>query len=165
MADWPGAKVLQEAPREGYGMSDRNSKQILWREEFSIGVPSIDDQHKRLLALLNRLNSFDHEQAKHGPQASPLMEILENLNEYAAHHFLNEEALMRKHLVPDENTVNHIVAHRSYWTIILTLKNRLLKGDAKVNRDLVEYLNGWWINHILKTDREMGRELSRRGVE
>lgn len=146
-------------------MSDQNLEQILWREEFSIGVPSIDDQHKRLLAMLNQLNSFDHERASNDPETSHLMELLENLNEYAAGHFLNEEALMRKHLAPDENTVNHVVAHRSYWTIILTLKNRFLKGDAKVNRDLVEYLNGWWINHILKTDLEMGRELSRRGVK
>ncbi|TRZ57863.1 MAG: hypothetical protein D4S02_13345 [Rhodocyclaceae bacterium] len=145
-------------------MAKHEPKQIQWRDEFSVGVVGIDTQHKGLLDLLNRLNAFDHGQPPHDSKTTVLMGLLEDLNNYAVDHFLAEEALMRQHLPPDENTVNHVVAHRSYWTIILTLKNRLLRGDAKVNGELVEYLNRWWINHIQDTDQELGRELNRRGV-
>lgn len=145
-------------------MVQHESKHILWRAEFSVGVVSIDTQHQGLLSLLNRLNAFDHGEVSADPKATALIELLEDLNDYAADHFLNEEALMRQHLPPDAITIDHIVAHRSYWTIILTLKNRLLRGDVRVNGELVDYLNRWWINHIQATDQELGRQLNRRGV-
>lgn len=140
------------------------SRHIAWREEFSIGISDVDDQHKKLLGLLNEMNSFDHDRNSHASQANKLVEILDKLSDYAAHHFAQEELLMRKHLPADANAADHIVAHRTYWTIIVTLKNRLLKGDAKVNSELVAYLNRWWVDHILQTDQKMGRELNRRGV-
>ncbi|MBI5922933.1 MAG: bacteriohemerythrin [Betaproteobacteria bacterium] len=145
-------------------MPNRIGQKIAWRDEFSIGIPAIDDQHKQLLDLLNQLNSFDHGQNGQNAQPNRLVKMLDSLSEYAAHHFVQEEALMRDHLPVSDKTTDHIVAHRSYWTIIVALKNRLLKGDAKVNAELVEYLNHWWINHILKIDQDMGRELKLRGV-
>ncbi len=145
-------------------MTNGSEQKIAWRDEFSIGISAIDDQHKKLLDLLNQLNAFDHGQSGQSVQPNPLMNMLDSLSEYAAHHFSQEEALMRNHLPASKNTTDHIVAHRSYWTIIVALKNRLQKGDAKVNAELVDYLNRWWINHILKIDQDMGRELKLRGV-
>jgi hemerythrin len=145
-------------------MTNRSVQKISWRDEFSIGIPSIDDQHKKLLDLLNQLNTFDHGQSGQNAQPNPLVRMLDSLSEYAAHHFGQEEALMRDHLPASDKTTDHIVAHRSYWTIIVALKNRLLKGDAKINAELVDYLNRWWINHILIIDQDMGRELKVRGV-
>ncbi|MFA7280642.1 MAG: bacteriohemerythrin [Sterolibacterium sp.] len=145
-------------------MTNRSEQKISWRDEFSIGIATIDDQHKKLLDLLNQLNSFDHDQGGHGAQPNRLVKMLDSLSEYAAHHFVQEEALMRDHLPASDKTTDHIVAHRSYWTIIVALKNRLLKGDAKVNAELVDYLNRWWINHILNIDQDLGRELKLRGV-
>ena len=145
-------------------MSEQNPKQIYWRDEYSIGVPSIDGQHKRLLALLNQLNSYSESSGSDRIEPQRLSEMLDYLNEYAASHFVNEETLMRDHFPAEIDTTDHLVAHRSYWTIIAAMKSRLLKGDAKVNADLVEYLNRWWINHILRVDQEMGRELNRRGI-
>jgi hemerythrin-like metal-binding protein len=144
-------------------ISTQDSKQISWRDEYSIGIPHIDDQHKKLLGLLNQLNSFDPSPGSHASQSGKLVEMLDNLSEYAAQHFGQEEALMRSHLPAAASTAAHMVAHRTYWSIIVALKNRFLKGDEKVNSELVEYLNRWWINHILETDQQMGRELSRRG--
>jgi len=71
---------------------------------------------------------------------------------------------MREHIEANEDSVKHVVAHRSYWSIISTFKKRFEEGDEKVNEDLVEYLNRWWVNHILETDKQLGRELNRRGV-
>lgn len=145
-------------------MANQAARQISWRDEFSIGISSIDDQHKKLLGMLNQLNSIEHAQAGQARQPGKLVEMLDNLSEYAAHHFAQEEALMHTHLPDAESTTHHLLAHRTYWTIIVTLKNRFMKGDAKVNAELVEYLNRWWIDHILKTDQQMGRELKSRGV-
>ena len=137
---------------------------ILWRDEYSIGVADIDAQHRRLLELLNTLNALDPRHSPQARRAGNVMKLLDSFNEYAAYHFLSEEALMREHIEANEDTVKHIVAHRSYWSIISTFKKRFQQGDEKVNAELVEYLNRWWINHILETDQHLGRELNRLGV-
>lgn len=143
-------------------MSVPNS--ILWRDEYSVGVADIDSQHKRLLELLNKLNALNPERPAGAGRTGEVMKLLESFNEYAAYHFLSEEALMREHIDANEDSVKHIVAHRSYWSIISTFRKRFQEGDEKVNGELVEYLNRWWINHILETDQQLGRELNRHGV-
>lgn len=139
-------------------------KFIHWRDEYSVGVAEIDTQHQRLLELLNKVNALDPDQPAPTVRTDEVLKLLESFNEYAAYHFLNEEALMREHIEASEDTVRHIVAHRSYWSIISTFRKRFQEGDEKVNGELVEYLNHWWISHILETDRQLGRELNRRGV-
>jgi len=137
---------------------------IAWRNEYSVGVAEIDTQHKRLLELLNKVNALNPDRSSSAVRSGEVLRLLDSFNEYAAYHFLTEEGLMREHIEASEDTVKHVVAHRSYWSIISTFKKRFEQGDEKVNGELVEYLNRWWINHILETDQQLGRELNRRGV-
>lgn len=145
-------------------MVNQNSNPIPWREEFSVGIAEIDDQHKELLELLNQLNAIEHDHTGQNPESSPLAEALERFNHRAGSHFDHEEALMQKHLAADENTADHLVAHRSYWSVVVTLRNRLMAGDEKTSRELLQYVNRWWINHILQIDQEMGRSLTSLGI-
>ena len=46
-----------------------------WNEKLSVGVPSIDAQHKKLVAMLNEL--YDAMQAKHSQEA--LGKVLDGL--------------------------------------------------------------------------------------
>jgi len=92
------------------------------------------------------------------------MTLLEELNEYAVYHFLSEEKMMREHLPADEEIARHIAAHRSYWKIMADFKKRHQQGDTNVGQELLEYVNRWWLNHILETDKKMGAELNRLGI-
>lgn len=134
---------------------------IEWRAEYSVGVADIDSQHKRLIFLLNEMNLIDNVRRDRN---SHLMDLLEQLNEYAAYHFLGEEGLLREHLSSHEATAKHIAAHRHYWMTMADFRKRHQEGDPKVAEEVVEYLNRWWINHILETDRQMGAELNRLGI-
>ena len=137
---------------------------IRWSDDYATGVADIDSQHRRLLELLNTVNALNPEALPPVARTKETLKLLDAFNEYAAYHFLSEEALMREHVAANEDTVKHIVAHRSYWSIISSFKKRFADGDEKVNADLVDYLNRWWINHILETDQQLGRELNRLGV-
>ncbi len=57
-----------------------------WNENLSVGVPSIDEQHKALLALLNEL--FDSTQAGRGQAV--LGKVLKELADYTVYHFKYE---------------------------------------------------------------------------
>lgn len=65
---------------------------IVWSERFVVGIQEIDDQHKRLIRQLNRLEAAVLEGA-----AEPLIvEVLDFLEAYAAEHFAFEEAVMEQ---------------------------------------------------------------------
>lgn len=130
---------------------------ISWSDHYAVGVAEIDAQHQHLLDLLKRLSALDE-----SVNAAPLQVLLEEFNEYAAYHFLEEERLMRQHLPPDEAIAQHLAAHRSYWKIIGNFRSR--RQEPGVSRELREYLNRWWDNHILHTDKKLGAQLRQLGV-
>ena len=144
--------------------SSQNKQSLEWREEYSIGVTELDAQHKTLFALLQKLNAADSGFASEIARSSRLMTQLEELNEYAVYHLLSEEKIMREHLPPDEDSARHIAAHRSYWQIMSEFKLRHQQGDPNVGHELLDYLNRWWLNHILQTDKKMGAQLNVLGI-
>jgi len=140
------------------------AKQLLWSERYSIGVADIDTQHQALLDILNILNRTAEKELDTRRAKDLLWAIFEELNEYAAYHFLTEEKLLQDTLPTENATAKHIAQHRKYWVTIAEFKTRYREGDGRVVSDLVKFLNTWWIDHILGMDMQMGAELNRKGV-
>jgi len=65
-----------------------------WNERLSVGVASIDAEHKRLVGMLNEL--YDAMQARHSQEA--LGKVLDGLINYTASHFKHEEPLCQNRL-------------------------------------------------------------------
>lgn len=61
-----------------------------WRESVAIGIPEIDDDHKHLIGLLNRL----HFTVLAGAGPAAVGEVLDALAGRFTAHFRHEEALM-----------------------------------------------------------------------
>lgn len=137
------------------------AKQIAWSDLYATGITEVDAQHRALLYILNKLSRVA---LKEPDGKNALWPIFEELNEYAAYHFLSEEKLMQTHLPADTLTAKHIAQHREYWVKISDFKHRYKDGDTQVTGDLVSFLNTWWIGHIQGTDKQMGIELNRHGV-
>lgn len=143
---------------------DRTSgSPIEWRDEYAIGIEDIDAQHRALLKNLTKLEKLVDKRSATVPRKA-LLDALQELNEYAAYHFLSEESLLTAHLPATAETVRHMAAHRSYWSVIAEFRGRFEMGEAGVAEELLAYLKRWWIGHILETDRKMGRELNRLGI-
>ncbi len=41
-------------------------KQLVWKDEFNIGIDAIDKEHQRLFSIINRLFVLRHEEQKSG---------------------------------------------------------------------------------------------------
>lgn len=135
----------------------------IWRDEFSIGVADIDAQHRMLLDILNRVIRTGQGSGRQAKDA--LWEIFEDLNEYAAYHFLSEEKLMQQYLASEPDIAKHIASHRSYWVKVGGFKQRYRsRSDNRVLDDLLVFLSEWWVGHILGMDRAMGAALAKHGV-
>ncbi len=117
-----------------------------WSENLSVGVPSIDRQHKVLIGLINDL--YDSIEA--GKGQSDAKYILKKIINYARAHFIYEEGLFTRHNYVA--TQEHLASHENIKNKLLDLKTKA--EDAKFNLpdELMTFLKDWLNNHILKED-------------
>lgn len=130
---------------------------IQWRESLAIGVESIDNQHKELLARFDRLLSACQE----GQGIEELKKLQTFLGEYVFTHFNDEEGLQRLHRYPAYE------AHRSEHIYFIEQIRRLTAETEKEGvstHHVIEtnnFLLKWLLNHISKVDVELGAFLKK----
>jgi hemerythrin len=118
---------------------------ISWNEKLSVGVDSIDNQHKQLIKLLNDLFS-----AMVKGQGKPLLkEIIKELTDYTKVHFREEERLM---VVYGYN--GYELQKKEHATFVKTIMDfsKKFNDDKLTAGEVADFMKGWIINHIMKTD-------------
>jgi hemerythrin len=130
-----------------------------WTERMSVGVTQFDNEHKRLVALINEL--FDAVQAGRGREA--LGKILDELIEYTKSHFTNEEHLMAKNGYPNLDT--HKKEHEALTKQVLDVQRKYHAGaTAMLSMEVMTFLKNWLVKHIQGTDKQYGPFLNAKGV-
>lgn len=131
---------------------------IQWRDSLSIGVDTIDNQHKELLKRFDTLLTACEE----GKGAEELKRLLAFLEEYIHVHFTDEEALQKLHNYPGYEE------HRKQHTYFIN-KIKELRAETSQNgfltHNVIEtnsLLLKWLLNHISKVDTELGKFLNSR---
>lgn len=66
---------------------------FLWKKEFELGISSIDDQHKRLLEIGNRINDLLINHEEDDDNYDEIFMVIEELKDYTIYHFNTEEEL------------------------------------------------------------------------
>ncbi|MDP3449041.1 MAG: hemerythrin domain-containing protein, partial [Anaerolineaceae bacterium] len=66
---------------------------IVWKDENSVGVKELDQQHKEVINFLNHM--FEIFEGQLYPDL--LNELLIKLDQYAKNHFATEEGLLEKY--------------------------------------------------------------------
>jgi hemerythrin-like metal-binding protein len=118
-----------------------------WEDRYSIGIESMDGQHKKLLALINEV--YDAMKAGKGKEKSGV--VLRELLEYTESHFASEEEFLRQHGYPQIQA--HIEKHRSMTRRVLEYKGEYERGSVTIAFELLKFLKGWLVKHIMETDR------------
>ncbi len=131
---------------------------VAWSEEYSVNVREIDDQHKRLFSILNRL--FDAKGSNQ--ERETLGMILSELLSYAETHFATEERYMRRHAYPA--LAAHVREHQVFIQQLSDFRQRFEDGRAGLDVMVLFFLLTWLRNHILINDRAYGPFLNERGV-
>jgi len=141
-----------------YKKSEQSS-QIKWKDEYSVGIAHIDQDHKKLISLLNQFAvAYDH-----AMDESFEKEALEALVDYTKYHFKREEKMMRDNDYPD------FVAHQAKHKEMIAQVGKFVelydeKGHDAL-KDISEYLTVWLISHINGTDKEYSQYLNERGIK
>ena len=123
---------------------------MTWTEQMSVGLPELDEDHKTLMGIINRLA----ENAGEGAESQVLRQCLYALMRYAQYHFGREESVLAAcgyAELPD-----HRKEHDSFTSTIGKLAKSFdeMAENAvpKVNDELLEYLKNWLNHHILVID-------------
>lgn len=131
---------------------------LAWSNLFSVGVKDIDDQHKKLVDMANRLN--DAMKAGHGKEI--VGRILGELVDYTVSHFAFEERLMDKHGYP--MSVQHKQEHQELVRTVGEFKRKFERGDAALTAEIMGFLRDWLSRHIMNSDKRFGKDLNAKGI-
>ena len=125
-----------------------------WNENLATGIPQIDEQHKRLVHLLNKLASG----LIYKIEAVDLDNIFNELADYAVYHFQTEENIWHQFLVGDAWEASHKKSHESFVSDVFRLKNEEnSKPLHDVLEDVLSFLTHWLAFHILESDKHMSK--------
>jgi hemerythrin len=118
-----------------------------WKETYSIGVPEIDTQHRRLFSLADELYA-----AMNDGKGKALMEkVLKNLIDYTKTHFAAEERLMQRCKYPEYQP--HKRQHDELTKQVLQLQRDFEAGKTALTIEVMQFLNTWLRQHIGGSDR------------
>lgn len=125
---------------------------IKWNDSLSVGIDSIDDQHKQLFEKINDV--LDACIKQKGQDA--VSEMIGFLNDYTKKHFSDEEKLLETYKYPDLSM--HKKLHENFISDIKDIEKDIKTNGVNVatitilNHKLVD----WLINHIGKIDKKYG---------
>lgn len=129
-----------------------------WKDQYSVGIPVIDEQHKKLVAMVNEL----YEAMSTGKGKDVLGKVLNDLIQYTKVHFQLEERLMQQHGYPE--FAAHKAEHDTLTHQALDLSAKYVKGQAALTIQTGNFLRDWLAKHIQGTDKKYAPFLQAKGV-
>ena len=121
---------------------------------------SIDQEHKKLIDLLNELHDGTRREPRQG-QARP---VLDGLITYTATHFRTEEKYFAQINYPD--TAAHKKEHENLTSQVLEVQKRFKSGETgTLSMEVMNFLKRWLITHIQGSDKKYGPHLIAKGVK
>ncbi|MEL7655870.1 MAG: hemerythrin family protein [Bacillota bacterium] len=125
---------------------------IEWTSNLTVGVNSIDDQHKKLFEMATQL----FEAGKNNKTKEFISEMLSFLDSYTRKHFQDEEAYMRSINYPGYHDQKKLHAD------FIAALDKLKKDYQESGGSIIVILNAnqmvvdWLLKHISIEDKKIG---------
>lgn len=129
-----------------------------WSDKLSVNIREIDEQHKKLVTMVNEL----HEAMSSGKGKEVIGKILTGLVQYVASHFATEERFMKTHSFP--GYLAHKAEHDKLTKKALELQQQFQEGKPVITVEVMGFLKDWLSSHILGTDKNYAPYLNGKGV-
>ncbi len=124
---------------------------IKWQESFNTNIKSIDDQHKKLVDILNKMDQSKYD------EKGIILETFYELFEYVKYHFSFEEELMRSRNYSDYE--NHKIMHDKINSTLQKHYESFQSEDSIDAHTIISFLMDWLLTHIMQKDKLYAREI------
>ncbi|MDR2032058.1 MAG: bacteriohemerythrin [Azoarcus sp.] len=136
-------------------MQANSHARLQWSDKYSVGIPEIDEQHKALFDLIDKIHGaiLEHK------GTAACVEVLDELVDYTRVHFALEQSLMHMGEYPDYEA--HCVLHRELVAEVESMQGKIHSGSAAISFELLHFLRNWLAKHILGEDKKYAEFFSR----
>ncbi|HDQ15076.1 MAG TPA: bacteriohemerythrin [Sediminispirochaeta sp.] len=131
---------------------------LKWNKELSVEINSIDEQHKKLIQMLNNLFTA----LKNDEEANYLRQMLKGLAEYTVEHFQYEEDLMQEHGY--DGYAEHKAEHDRFVSKVSEFRKKFDSDDEDLAIEMLDFISDWIQGHIMGTDKKYSPFLLGKGV-
>jgi len=107
----------------------------------------IDQDHKKLLEMLNQSQQLSQQENFH----KPLQKLLKQLDDYTRYHFRREEVVMKAcgyHYIKNHCGVHHLLINKFELMVEI-------KSDTEIRDWISGFLTEWLIEHIMVMDKAL----------
>jgi hemerythrin len=132
---------------------------MMWNDRLSVGVKVLDDDHKKLVGMINQL--FDAIQSGHGKDS--LGKILDGLIDYTKVHFAREEQFFVQ--TGYGASAAHKKEHDDLTRQVLDVQKKYNAGvTGTLSLEVMNFLKNWLLTHIQGSDQKYGPHLNGKGI-
>lgn len=123
-------------------------------DDFKTGIPFIDEEHKELFRIIGDVSTLIEDEFI-PDKYDEIVRLLTELKDYAVHHFQDEEEYMES--IHYQGIEAQKRAHRVYIDHLVEIDLEDMDANQQESLyELMEFLTGWLIKHILKMDKKIG---------
>jgi hemerythrin-like metal-binding protein len=127
-------------------------------DEWYVNFAPIDDDHKQLFGMINRLEKAIIEK----DNVDGIATIYDELVDYTQWHFRHEERLMQENRY--DGFDKHQKIHNSLSNQVKRTLQDIKDGNLDVSEDLYVFLWDWWYGHIQNVDKPLSKYLKKVGI-
>ena len=121
---------------------------LKWSDKYSLNVAEIDEQHKKLVSLVNDM----YDAMQEGKGRDMIGTVIAEFVDYTDYHFKAEERLLRQNGYPEYDA--HKVMHDNLSRKAHSIKEAFERGNTPTAIEVMLLLTNWLNIHILEEDRK-----------
>jgi hemerythrin len=130
-----------------------------WNPGMSVGVKILDEDHKKLIAMINEL----HTSMLQGQSNDVVGGVLRRLANYTVEHFQREEKFFAATKFP--GAAGHIREHEKLKAQVMAEIQKFQSGTTGIGMETLTFLRDWLKHHIQESDKSYSEHLNAHGVE
>ena len=131
---------------------------IEWNDSLSLSHEPLDDDHREMAALINKLYLAVNEDFGRDAVADAARRLLA----LSRAHFSHEKGLMARHDYPDLSP--HLSEHKTLLDELIGLVTIIEAGDERVPPETVDFLEDWFAAHLKGADARFAAFLNGKGT-
>lgn len=125
-------------------------EKVEWEDEYSVGIDEIDNQHKKLVGIMNELCDLLTINSKN--YAAEASVVVKELADYTDYHFKCEEKeYFGKYDYPSADI--HVMQHNNFISQVADKVKHIDKMTIEDGKMFYSYLKTWLLNHIARADK------------
>lgn len=132
---------------------------FIWDRQLETGIPEIDQQHRKLVQLINVLGRMKSAELENESFVESMLRIFDELSAYVDYHFRFEEELMDHYLGDNEHRDEHRHAHAEFTREINEARASSHDRPTEAAERALTFLSKWLLTHFAGTDMRMAKKI------